>query len=813
MDMGNNAWSLLSIVLYLASFFFFFKSCSRGFIGNIIATFVVISSFVFSLLTGAYLVANWFTGIGFDESIFYHLNAGVGGADFSDFYFLIILFVLLQLLFLFITVFYLRKRKHVGVNKNSWLSVGKGVVVVFCAYFCTPATSNLLTYIFTSQVADDFSEYFVQPKTTVTVAKPKNIIYFYLESLERNYMDEKLFPGLLPELHKIEKESVSFTEVGQTVGGNWTMAGMVSSQCGLPLLSVFTNENFHMNAFMPNAVCLGDILKSNGYHLEFMGGAEMEFAGKGLFYQDHGFTAVKGKEELLKDIPDAKYINNWGLYDDTLYDKILQRVKELRQTNTPWGIFSINIGTHQPEGFLSHSCTNIKYGDGSDNLLNAAQCTDYLLGKIYKALKDEGVLDDTLIVFASDHFAPVMVKPYAKLNSQERHNLLLMTGSGLAPVQNSRHGTTLDVAPTVLNYMNFGSHPVGIGRDLNAKLPTFAESYPNVKSRDVKIFSWRTVIDMAFWGYPEMQKTVVIDSDNKKIKIGEKTIDFPSLIRYGASGKIEDISYKGNNPVLAGDNRFMSAYYLVNLTSNNDMFLWVDSCRTLATLNPELPRLDDKYCFYNGTLASMKPSSGLISQKDMKLDINMDAEKDFSATIANERRELLKDKNLIKWGAVLLKSEKTSSFPFVGIMSAGSKAVMNSAASNVRVSEPGLTLTRLVYEINADSGVRFYSQIIEKLPVCDKSATPLQIAKLIKNAPLDNKYQPLFYSIVGNVEDKCQAGFVNAPGDILLKKLTSLKVGSPYVVILDNQLNVKYEAASDPDKMIGVRVASSEEQL
>jgi len=49
-----------------------------------------------------------------------------------------------------------------------------------------------------------------------------------------------------------------------------------------------------MNNFMPDAVCLGDILKSRGYHLEFMGGANNEFAGKGLFYKNHGFVSVEG---------------------------------------------------------------------------------------------------------------------------------------------------------------------------------------------------------------------------------------------------------------------------------------------------------------------------------------------------------------------------------------------------------------------------------------------------------------------------------------------------------------------------------------
>ncbi|EKY5002296.1 hypothetical protein QFX71_001181 [Citrobacter amalonaticus] len=96
MEMGNESWSFLAALLYLSAFFFFFKSHSRGIAGSIIATCFILITIIFSLLTGCYLLANWFTGIGFDDSVFYHLRFGVEGGDFSDFYFLIFYFLLSQ---------------------------------------------------------------------------------------------------------------------------------------------------------------------------------------------------------------------------------------------------------------------------------------------------------------------------------------------------------------------------------------------------------------------------------------------------------------------------------------------------------------------------------------------------------------------------------------------------------------------------------------------------------------------------------------------------------------------------------------------
>lgn len=807
MSLGNNVWTFLSIALYLTSFYFFFKCVKRGGTGTFITVFIVVISFIFSLLSGGYLVADWFTGVGFDDSVFYHLKFGVKGADFSDFYFLMLLFACLQLMFLVFIIKYIKKFISSQNQKINWVALIEGAIMVFCAFFCAPATSNLFVYVFTAQDVEDFSAYFIKPQIPTSVGHPKNIIYFYLESLEKNYMNEDLFPGLLPELHKIESESVSFSNVGQTVGANWTIAGMVSSQCGLPLLSLFTNNNFHMDNFMPNALCLGDILKSQGYHLEFMGGAETEFSGKGLFYSNHGFSNIQGKSEFLKEHIGEDYINNWGIYDDTLYEMVIKRVRELRKSVGPWGLFSINIGTHQPEGFLARQCKDFKYRDGSDNLLNAVHCTDRLLGQIYKKLKDEGVLNDTVAVFASDHLAPVMVKTYDTLNKVDRHNLLMVTGAGVTPGKNNRTGTTLDISPTLLNYLQFGSHPIALGRDLNGNLPTLAERLTYQTRMDLKLFAWRTVIDMSFWGYPELKGNITLDSQSRQIYIGDDKIKYPSLIRYTPTGKIEEIYYGNEHPEASEDNLYLPAYYLANGISNNQLFLWVDTCRTLSTLNRDLRKFDQQYCFYNGSLSSKHSTSGLVSTGGGNLIIQNEVGTDFSVEQAKNYRQKLQNLNLIRWDTLHLLSESTSIFPSNELLASGSDSVIKkSAISGIPVEESGLTLARVVYKPNSNAGVTSYIDNLGQVPVCDKTAAPLQIKSLIKNSPLDNAYKPLFYIVIGTVDVKCQEGILNPPVDLHLQNLSRLTVGTPYIAVTDPDFNIKYENAGQADQMIGLKV-------
>ncbi|WP_328732171.1 sulfatase-like hydrolase/transferase [Vreelandella azerica] len=89
---------------------------------------------------------------------------------------------------------------------------------------------------------------------------------------------------------------------------------------------------------VPGVECLGDLLSAQGYRLSFLGGASTEFAGKGRFYRDHGFKHVYGLQTLQKHLEDPEYVNDWGLYDDTLYDLTLDEIERLdSQSDSPWG--------------------------------------------------------------------------------------------------------------------------------------------------------------------------------------------------------------------------------------------------------------------------------------------------------------------------------------------------------------------------------------------------------------------------------------------------------------------------------------------
>ena len=136
--------------------------------------------------------------------------------------------------------------------------IGAAFITLLMSYGLNPAVTDLYSLYQSSlkRVASkEEPDLFVKVAPVKFADKPRNIVWLYLESLERTYLDESLFPGLMPNLGSLEEESVSFTNVHQIYGTGWTIAGMVASQCGIPLVTPNGNKNSMsgMDQFLPGA--------------------------------------------------------------------------------------------------------------------------------------------------------------------------------------------------------------------------------------------------------------------------------------------------------------------------------------------------------------------------------------------------------------------------------------------------------------------------------------------------------------------------------------------------------------------------------
>jgi phosphoglycerol transferase len=374
---------------------------------------------------------------------------------------------------------------------------------------------------------ESFEAHYRRPKLSGGPSRLRNFIFIYGEGLERTYFDESLFPGLIVGLRELEAKSTTFTDIRQTNGTTFTIGGIVGSQCGIPLVTASSgNSMAGMSKFLPNAVCFGDLLSERGYHLSFLGGASLKFAGKGKFLNGHGFEDAQGREQLVKKLPDPSYLSGWGIHDDSLLDIAYDKFVELSSKPKPFGLMMLTLDTHHPDGHVARRVADAKYQGGKVPILNAVAGSDRLLTAFIRRVLDSPAGKDTLIVVASDHLA-LENGATARLERGERRNLFMIIdprnpgGSRIA-----KPGTTLDIGPTVLHALGFRTS-IGLGRDLLGNEPSLRAELPNLTA---SLASWRDPIS-GFWGLSQLDG-VVIDAAAKAIKAGGTSVAAPALITF-----------------------------------------------------------------------------------------------------------------------------------------------------------------------------------------------------------------------------------------------------------------------------------------
>lgn len=577
---------------------------------------------IYFLGLGVYLASNAFTGVGFDNKVIYHLKTGLGGAGFAEYTDLILwmtLYAIIGLVIIYVSHDLIgKKKRRVSQKLSNYVnrkvkfdpakhqnedlpkSPNRGIRnilsigALLLAIALNPFTANLATLLNRpSPKLVKMSDYELYVQRDVDelaseVKSKKNLLFIYLEGLERTYFDQDLFPGLTPNLAALEANNISFSDIRQVYNTEWTIAGMVATQCGVPMYT--PSQGNTMNAydqFMPNAVCLGDVLDRNDYQLEFLGGGDLDFAGKGKFLNSHGFDKTIGRDDHEKeDFLEDEY-NGWGLYDDSLLGVAYNKFVALSQKNDPFGLFVLTLDTHQPKGHVSPSCEGREYQEGSNPLLNAVFCADQLFSDFVKKIQATPYAEETLIVVVSDHIAMNGTTSDLLAEGTRRNLFMIIDPAATGPQKSDRLGSPLDVAPTVLSFLGVDNSAIGFGRNLFADDKTLIEEKPE----HFNFFLWQVgkKIKSELWNFPTLSDGLVLDTKNERLNIGRRWISIPAILVLDDENEISTLEFYS---VDAGDRKG----YLANKLPKEMPYLWVDNCVEMAVKQPE----DSKLTFTEG---------------------------------------------------------------------------------------------------------------------------------------------------------------------------------------------------------------------
>lgn len=469
------------------------------------------------ILTGFGLILFDYTGGGMNEVIIYHLATGFGEINkLHDFYPHILLFSGLSIAGLIL--FWLSYRYFLSwspkKNYPTWSLWGLTVLIashpliidiatISSRYFEKPTTEEILAFkISNQQPAPD--EYLFPSHLS-----KKNIIYLFFEAGERAfYADQDHFPNLMPHLRKIASQHIEFTNIQQLRTTFNTISGTIASQCGVPLVgrSDVTKDGSTMDSFLPNTLCMGEILENNGYNNIFLSGYLTSFTHKKVFYHNHGFDKpnIIGLDELTKDKNHSFILESWngGIHDYDLFQIMKEKVNSLYKDESPYFMVVNTLDTHQLDGTIDQkNCGHLTYDFyKKSNLPISLKCTDKALKDFYEFLKNHPSADDTILIIASDHLFPAGPLSEVLFKIEERVNTFIIVDFSSNSIETiDRLGLPFDLAPTILNYLGFPLESLHFGRNLfNVENKSLLADFLDTEELDEMIRRWSRLFSL-FW--------------------------------------------------------------------------------------------------------------------------------------------------------------------------------------------------------------------------------------------------------------------------------------------------------------------------
>ena len=446
---------------------------------NKIFSFLILylSFFLFSLHLW---LDRYFGIVDIEQFLFFFLLGFEGLLDTDDYIinkFIEICILLPVLLIIFTYFLYSLSNKIIFLYVNKIFCLIKkkfffiSLIFLFLSIFLISKQLSFDRWLLNNNKDYDFiAENYIEPSNIKNLNTKRNLILIYLESFENIFSNKEIFDeNLIKDLDKNELNGKSFTNFKETMYTNWTIAGIVSSQCGLPLkpISILNTQKkgkhqrgiFGLKTFLPNAKCLGDILKENDYKNIFINAVSLDFVGTGLFFKNHGYDEVYGKEEYENlSIPFEP--GSWGgsPHDSFLIDFAKNKLLKLKKNNELFNLTILTTDTHSPYGYLDPKCKK-----SDKNLNDTFRCTSKNINSFINFLKEE-YPNNLDIVILGDHLFPGNKELDDKFKNQKRniYNMFISKNDFDLKRNYINH---YDLYPTILDFMGFqfSANRLGLG--------------------------------------------------------------------------------------------------------------------------------------------------------------------------------------------------------------------------------------------------------------------------------------------------------------------------------------------------------------
>lgn len=300
----------------------------------------------------------------------------------------------------------------------------------------------------------------------------KNVIFLQLEGLDSWLFNEEVTPNL----YSLLDHSINFTNhYSLYTGGGSTFNSEFAVNTGFttPISYVENVYSFSNNTF-PHT--MAKLFKQQGYGVNAFHMNSSDYYSRGVNYKSWGYDNYFGLIDIQSYENGEEELDRNLILNETFYENMFQ-------TNKPFVNYIITYSPHTPfssKKKVGYLVAKEKYGVGNVPDLSEEESaklqageTDYMVGLLIQALKDNDLYDNTVIVAYADHYLytlkdkSILSKYKETQNNLINHTPFFIWSSDLEPDTIDKVNMQTDILPTVLNMfgMDYNSNNY-IGHDI-----------------------------------------------------------------------------------------------------------------------------------------------------------------------------------------------------------------------------------------------------------------------------------------------------------------------------------------------------------
>ncbi len=296
----------------------------------------------------------------------------------------------------------------------------------------------------------------------------KNIIAVMMESID----DWMVNDTYTPTIKYMMNNGINLkNHFAPTYGSGYTFNTEFAFNTGFYTpKSVASAVNFNANNF---PYSLPNLFKEKGYVANSFHYNNPEFYNRGVMHQAFGYERYNCFEKL--GIPSHISQNDSNILTDTVYAKMTE--------NTPFFDFIITYSGHVPYTYDDEKLHFVKEKHPElvdpnmnlekNNCLLLARDTDDFFRTLLERLHNDGLLENTVIIGFSDHYAygfsdEELLKQYNKEAGSELLQRVpaFIYSPGMNRVAIKKVSQTSDLLPTIINLFGLENHNCYIGNDI-----------------------------------------------------------------------------------------------------------------------------------------------------------------------------------------------------------------------------------------------------------------------------------------------------------------------------------------------------------